>query len=45
VHGELTALIEMRDAAGARHLMDDHVRMIRARRVAEHAQAARRHCC
>src|SRR5215813_1833354 len=37
VHRELFALIEMRDAAGARHLMDDHVKMIRARRVAEHA--------
>jgi len=45
VHAELTALIEMRDAAGARRLMDDHVRMIRARRVAEHAKAAARHCC
>jgi GntR family transcriptional repressor for pyruvate dehydrogenase complex len=37
VHRELAALIEMRDGAGARHLMDDHVKMIRARRVAEHA--------
>jgi GntR family transcriptional repressor for pyruvate dehydrogenase complex len=45
VHHELTALIEMRDAAGARRLMDDHVRMIRARRVAEHAKARRRNCC
>lgn len=35
VHKELCALIEMRDAAGARQLMDDHVKMIRARRVAE----------
>ena len=35
VHRELAALIEMRDAAGARRLMDDHVKMIRARRVAE----------
>jgi GntR family transcriptional repressor for pyruvate dehydrogenase complex len=35
VHRELTALIEMRDAAGARRMMDDHVKMIRARRVAE----------
>ena len=35
VHQELAALIEMRDAAGARRLMDDHVKMIRARRVAE----------
>jgi len=45
VHAELAALIEMRDAAAARRLMDDHVRMIRARRVAEHAQAMRRNCC
>ena len=37
VHKELLALIEIRDAAGARKLMDDHVKMIRARRVAEHA--------
>ena len=37
VHRELAGLIEMRDAAGARRLMDDHVKMIRARRVAEHA--------
>jgi len=35
-HKELAALIEMRDAAGARRLMDDHVKMIGARRVAEH---------
>lgn len=34
-HRELVALIEARDAAGARRLMDDHVKMIRARRVAE----------
>jgi len=33
VHKELAALIEMRDAAGARRLMDDHVKMIRARRT------------
>ena len=38
VHKELLALIEMRDPAGARRLMDDHVKMIRARRVAEHAK-------
>ena len=43
VHRELAALIEMRDAAGARALMDDHVKMIRARRVAEHAEPD--HCC
>ena len=35
VHRELTELIEMRDAAGARRLMDEHVRMIGARRIAE----------
>ena len=39
VHKELAALIEIRDAAGARQLMDDHVKMIRARRVAEHAKS------
>ncbi len=38
VHKELLALIEIRDPAGARRLMDDHVKMIRARRVAEHAK-------
>ncbi len=41
VHKELADLIEMRDAAGARALMDDHVNMIKARRVAEH----RGNCC
>jgi GntR family transcriptional repressor for pyruvate dehydrogenase complex len=35
VHKELAALIEMRDPAGARRLMDEHVKMIAARRVAE----------
>ena len=35
VHRELLNLIEMRDPTGARQLMDDHVKMIRARRVAE----------
>ena len=35
VHRELAQLIEMRDGAGARRLMDDHVKMIRSRRVAE----------
>src|SRR3954467_8796172 len=44
VHGELAALIEARDAAGARRLMDDHVKMIRARRIAEHTHDADR-CC
>ncbi len=48
VHGELAALIQVRDGAAARRLMDEHVRMIRARRVAQHgappapAQSA---CC
>jgi GntR family transcriptional repressor for pyruvate dehydrogenase complex len=47
VHTELAALIEMRDAAGARRLMDDHVKMIRARRVAEHRSRAKPEsaCC
>lgn len=44
VHRELAGLIEMRDAAGARRLMDEHVKMIRARRVAEHGRAAES-CC
>jgi hypothetical protein len=35
VHRELLNLIEIRDPTGARQLMDDHVKMIRARRVAE----------
>ena len=34
-HKQLAALIEAHDAAGARKLMDDHVKMIRTRRVAE----------
>ena len=41
VHKELAALIEMRDGAGARRLMDDHVKMIGARRVAEHRDKRR----
>src|SRR2546423_451762 len=46
-HKELASLIEMRDAAGARRLMDDHVKMIGARRVAEHRDkhGANRACC
>lgn len=39
VHKELLSLIEMRDGAGARRLMDDHVKMIRARRVTEDAKS------
>ena len=42
VHKELLKLIEIRDPSGARRLMDDHVKMIRARRVAEHGKAAPR---
>jgi GntR family transcriptional regulator, transcriptional repressor for pyruvate dehydrogenase complex len=46
VHQELTGLIEMRDAAGARRVMDEHVKMIRARRVAEHDHTGtERDCC
>jgi GntR family transcriptional repressor for pyruvate dehydrogenase complex len=39
VHRELLGLIEIRDPAGARQLMDEHVKMIRARRVAEHGKS------
>ncbi len=42
VHKELAALIEMRDGAAARRLMDDHVKMIAARRVAEHRDIGER---
>jgi GntR family transcriptional repressor for pyruvate dehydrogenase complex len=48
VHKQLASLIEMRDAAGARQLMDDHVRMIRARRISERDQSrdhSNDHCC
>lgn len=46
VHVQLAGLIEMRDAAAARKLMDDHVKMIRARRVAERGKAApASNCC
>lgn len=45
VHRELAALIEMRDAAGARRLMDDHVKMIRARRVSERDRDHDDGCC
>ena len=50
VHRELLNLIEMRDPTGARHLMGDHVKMIRARRVAEHktklgTKPGMRECC
>jgi GntR family transcriptional regulator, transcriptional repressor for pyruvate dehydrogenase complex len=47
VHKELASLIEIRDAGGARRLMDEHVKMIGARRVAErrNERAADRDCC
>jgi GntR family transcriptional repressor for pyruvate dehydrogenase complex len=50
VHLELADLIEARDAAAARRLMDEHVRMIRARRVAERGERRNRRraggaCC
>jgi GntR family transcriptional regulator, transcriptional repressor for pyruvate dehydrogenase complex len=44
VHKELVSLIEIRDAAGARRLMDEHVKMIGARRIRE-MHAAARDCC
>ena len=47
VHKELLGLIEIRDAAGARKLMDDHVKMIRSRRVTEHNKSKLKNinCC
>lgn len=47
VHRELARLIEMRDGAGARQVMNEHVKMIRARRVAEHGENENHlsHCC
>jgi GntR family transcriptional repressor for pyruvate dehydrogenase complex len=46
-HKELASLIEMRDGAGARRLMDEHVKMIGARRVAEHRDKRQENhaCC
>jgi GntR family transcriptional repressor for pyruvate dehydrogenase complex len=45
VHKELASLIEMRDPAGARRLMDDHVKMIRTRRVSERSKRSRSSDC
>ncbi len=45
VHRELAGLIQLRDGAAARRLMDEHVRMIRARRVAPPPQPAEPGCC
>ena len=46
-HKELASLIEIRDGAAARRLMDDHVKMIGARRIAEHREkrSPMRGCC
>src|SRR5262249_52062612 len=44
-HKELASLIEIRDSAAARQLMDDHVKMIGARRVAEHRDHPQQACC
>jgi GntR family transcriptional repressor for pyruvate dehydrogenase complex len=46
-HRELAELIAARDAAAARCLMDEHLTMIRARRVAERGHEAETHraCC
>jgi GntR family transcriptional repressor for pyruvate dehydrogenase complex len=44
VHRQIADVIEARDAGTARRLMDDHVKMIRARRVGEGADGVP-HCC
>jgi GntR family transcriptional repressor for pyruvate dehydrogenase complex len=44
-HRELAQLIERREAAAARQLMDEHVRMIRSRRVAEERKGGKRTGC
>ncbi len=46
-HQELADLIEVHDPGTARRLMDEHVRMIRARRVAERGERgpAKQICC
>jgi GntR family transcriptional repressor for pyruvate dehydrogenase complex len=45
VHADLVDLIEMHDPPRARALMDDHVKMIRARRLAERANRPTGHDC
>src|SRR3569623_1635974 len=48
IHSQLVDLIELRDASAARALMNDHVKMIRARRVAEHGhlhEVEKSSCC
>lgn len=45
-HRDLVSLIETRDPAAARRLMDEHVKMIRARRIAERdARTQSDGCC
>jgi GntR family transcriptional regulator, transcriptional repressor for pyruvate dehydrogenase complex len=44
-HRDLADAIERRDPAQARRLMDDHVKMIRARRIAEHGEEPTSHAC
>jgi GntR family transcriptional repressor for pyruvate dehydrogenase complex len=46
-HKDLASLIELRDGAGPRRLMDEHVKMIGARRVAEHRDTRGKNpgCC
>ena len=45
VHQELVDLIEARDAAGARRLMDSHVRMIGGRRLSERGKRKTQSFC
>ena len=45
IHTKLADLIELRDGAGARALMDDHVKMIRARRIAERGKKSEGNSC
>ena len=44
-HRKLVALIEARDAAGARQFMEAHVGMIRERRISESKAEAKSVCC
>jgi len=45
VHRQLRDLVEARDGTAARRVMDEHVRMIRARRVAEAGEGAGAETC
>jgi len=42
VHHQLVVLIEARDGAAARRLMDEHVKMIRARRTSQSSRGAQK---